>query len=111
MDRDKTVTANFRYISRPNASVEQVLNRSVSQLEYINVLRWGSNPANQGINITRFRIYRVIGNDRESTPLFEAPFDQSEYLHRNQVLGQGRYEIVAVTYDNREGEPARVSVQ
>ncbi len=111
MDRDKSVTANFRYISRPNASVEQVLNRSVSQVEYINVLRWGSNPANQGINITRFRIYRVIGNDRESTPLFEAPFDQSEYLHRNQVLGQGRYEIVAVTYDNRESEPARVSVQ
>lgn len=109
MDSDKTLRANFQFIYRPNAEGVQALNRSVSQGEYINVIRWGSNAANQGINITRYRVYRWAGASREL--VIEAPASQSEYLHRKQPQGPADYEVVAVTHDNREGEPNRFSVR
>ena len=109
MDGDKTVAASFQFIHPPGATGRQVINRSFSQGEYINVLTWTANAANQGLTITKYRIYTMAGGTR--TLLVELPASQSEYPHRHVTPGAAQYTIAAVTHDNREGAPALVAIQ
>ena len=109
MDGDKTVAASFQFIHPPGATGRQVINRSFSQGEYINVLTWTANAANQGLTISKYRIYTMTGGTR--TLLVELPASQSEYPHRHVAPGAAQYTIAAVTHDNREGAPALVAIQ
>jgi hypothetical protein len=103
----KSITATFVKIQAPlNPAIEQVINRSLSQAEYINVLRWQANPANE--NITHYRIYVFSG----STPGLLAEVDSRtfSYMHRKAAkTGTETYAIVAVNDEGREGEPASVA--
>jgi hypothetical protein len=112
MDSDKSVFASFRSIFPPVASGRKVLNRMFSQAEYINVLSWRAHSANQGLNISRYRVSRVTGPTTRSL-IAEVAADQSayEYQHRNAGQATIQYLIVAVTDSNREGFPASVTVQ
>jgi subtilisin family serine protease len=111
MDGDKTVVANFQYIFAPASSGRRVVNRSFSQVEYINILSWQASSANQGLNVTAYRIYQLSGGTQ--TRLVELPASGSsmQYLHRNAGNAPAQYAIVAVTGNNREGAPATVAVQ
>ncbi len=110
MDRNKRVTAEFqRIIAAPlNVSGEKVLNRSLSQAEYINVLAFQANSDN--IDIAGYKIYSVEGSAR--TELASLDANTFKYLHRGVTRDKVYvYEIVAVNTEPREGHPATVVVQ
>jgi len=102
-----SVTATFVKIQAPlQATVEQVVNRSLSQAEYINVLRWQANPANE--NIAKYRIYLVGGTGLSL--LAEVSSGTFTYWHRRVArAGTNTYAIVAVNDEGREGEAAAVT--
>lgn len=111
MDEDKSVHAKFRLIQAPaNAGIEQILNRSLFQGEYINVLKWESNPANQGINLAKYRIYQMDGN--QQSLLVELDAETFEYWHRDVDENTSyRYALAAVTAGGREGRPVYLTIQ
>ena len=111
MDRAKTIFANFRYIFPPVATGRKVLNRTFSQAEYINILSWQPHASNQGLDITRYRIYRMTGSSAALMAEVLAEGSAFEYQHRNAGQATIQYAIVAVTSGNREGFPALVTVQ
>jgi hypothetical protein len=111
MNSDKSVKANFRLIYPPlNVSGQKTLNRSLLQGEYINVLKWEANSNNQGINIAKYRIYHLDGNQRNL--LVELDAGTFEYWHRNvEETESYLYEIAAVTAWGREGKPINLTIQ
>ena len=109
MNKNRRILANFRYIYAPAASGIKVQNRSFSQLEYINVLSWEDNPANAGLDITKYKIYLM--NNGTPSLLAEVGADQSQYTHHKAGQEKLDYAIVAVHSSGREGAPALVSVQ
>ncbi len=109
MSTNKSILANFRYIYAPTASGTKVLNRSYSQLEYINILSWQASPANASLDITKYKIY-LTSNGTYSF-LAEVDANQSQYYHRKTGLEKRDYKIVAVHRSGSEGAPAFVTVQ
>ncbi|NIM91925.1 MAG: hypothetical protein GTO17_13380 [Candidatus Aminicenantes bacterium] len=110
MYTDLSITANFIRIIYPplSCSGQKVLNRSLSQAEYINVLTWEANPNN--VNIVKYRIYQVEGEGQSL--LVELNADTFQYWHRNVDKDrQYAYILVAVNDEGREGDPAYISVQ
>ena len=109
MDSDKSVTANFILIYPPlNFAGVKVLNRSLSQAEYINDLTWQANPNN--VNIAKYRIYLVEGESQNL--LVELNSNTFRYWHRR--VGKDRqyvYAICAVNNEDREGDPTYITVQ
>jgi M6 family metalloprotease-like protein len=109
MDSDKSITANFRYIYAPVATGRKVLNRTFSQAEYINILSWENAPANDGLDIAKYRIYTISGGI--PSLLVELAGDQFEYSHRKAGQGKLDYAVAAVLRNGRQGAPAIVTVQ
>ena len=110
MDSDKSITANFiRIIYAPqNFTGQKVLNRSLSQAEYINFLSWQANPNN--VSIVKYRIYQVEGNAQSL--LVELNASVFDYWHRGvEKEKQYTYALVAVNDEGREGDRALVTVQ
>jgi len=109
MDSDKSLYAHFHYIYAPIATGRKVLNRTFSQAEYINILSWQANPSNDGLDITKYRIYQMIGTT--PTLLVELASSKLEYYHRKAGQPSIQYAIRAVTRSGCEGAPALVTVQ
>lgn len=89
-----------------NFSGQKVLNRSLSQAEYINVLTWNANPKNKAMHVVKYRVYQV--EDEIQRVLIELNSDTFEYWHR-KVKKQRKYtySIVAVNDEGKEGDPAQ----
>lgn len=84
---------------------QKVLNRSLSQAEYLNDLDWQANPNNDGLNITQYRIYQVEGQGKNL--LTELNSDTFEYWHRNVEQDESyTYALFAVDGTGQEGDPA-----
>ncbi|MCP4151923.1 MAG: S8 family serine peptidase, partial [bacterium] len=64
-----------------NLDGTQHTNKSLLQIEYINVLSWESNPVNQGKNVTSYRLYTV--NDTQLNLLSQFASSVFTYNHRN----------------------------
>jgi len=110
VDAEISVTANFGPIiyAPTNAAGQKVLNRSLSQAEYINVITFGANPNN--VNIQGYRIYLMANGTRTLVASLDS--NTFKYLHRGVVKNQKyTYEIVAVNNEPREGDPAVVVIQ
>jgi hypothetical protein len=110
MDRDKSIQAGFwRKIYAPLAfQGRKVLNRSLVQTEYINVLSWEPNPANVGV--AKYRLFMTAG--LEESLLAELSAQTFAYRHRG--VGKDteyRYALCAVDSQGREGERAHVTVK
>jgi hypothetical protein len=87
-----------------NFSARRVLNRSLSQVEYINELTWKPDPRNSGI--VSYRIYAVAG-ETWSSKLAEVPAGTWIYWDRKiSAYKNYAYAIVAIDGSGREGEPA-----
>lgn len=108
---EKTVKANFqRIIYAPaNAVGQRVMNRSLSLREYINILSWQANPANNDLAITKYRIYVMDG--ATAIQLIEINGDLLTYSHRRVKNQAANYRITAVLADGREGMSAQVTIQ
>ena len=88
-------------------SGQLILNRSLSQVEYINVIKWKNNPQNE--NVTKYRVYEVRNNNR--TILAEIEQGSTEYWHRGIQKDRSYiYQIVAVNDSDREGIPVFISL-
>lgn len=111
MDANKNIFAHFRFIFEPiGLSSEKVLNRSLFQVEYINVLNWQTNPKNSDITISRYKIYQVHNGGRNL--VVELDSNNFKYMHRKiQKNIAYTYEIVAINSNGREGRPARIVVE
>jgi hypothetical protein len=111
MNTNKSLTANFRLIEPPlNFNGQKVLNRSLSQAEYINVLSWQGNPNNADLEISKYRIYLMNSGARNL--LIELNPNVFEYRHR--MVGRDTsydYEINVVLENGREGQPAVISIR
>lgn len=109
MNGDKTLLAFFKLISPPNNfSGQKVLNRSLSQAEYINILLWEANPNNE--NIVSYKIYLVEGSVKTEV----ASLDQNTFTWRQRNVDKSKeytYQIVAVNSGARPGMPATVVIQ
>ena len=76
MTADKTLRADFHYIYAPSVSGEKVVNRSFSQEEYIDALSWQNSSDNDGLTISKYKIYSVSGSSL--TLLAEVNGDQTD---------------------------------
>jgi subtilisin family serine protease len=109
MDASKTIMANFRYVYAPSVAGSKVTNRSFSQVEIIHVIKFGSNPANDGLTISYYRVYQVDGSTL--TKLADVNASTDTYQHRQAGTAAITYAVVAVTNNGYEGAPATVTVQ
>jgi len=110
MSSDMSVKASFIRIIYPPANItgQKVLNRSLSQAEYINVLSWQANPYNE--NIVKYRIYQVDGESQNL--LVELNASTFQYWHRRVEKDQTyTYAICAINSEYREGDPTHITVQ
>jgi hypothetical protein len=90
-----------------NFSGQKVLNRSLSQAEYINILSWIANPKNT--NIAKYRIYQI--EEENQTVLVELNADTFAYWHRRIEKDEAQaYAIVAVDHFGEQGLCARISI-
>lgn len=109
MDSDKSITANFLRIIYPplDFSGQKVLNRSLSQAEYIDVLTWQANPDN--VDIVKYRIYQVENENKNL--LVELNANTFGYWHRRvEKDKQYTYTICAVNNEGTEGAHSQVTV-
>ncbi|UCH96782.1 MAG: serine hydrolase [Candidatus Aminicenantes bacterium] len=93
-----------------SVTAKKVENRSLLQREYINVLSWQPNPNNSNVNISRYRVYQVLTNQR----LFLAEVDAGTFDYMERKVDEDRlytYGITSVTDDNKESLPIVVTVQ
>jgi hypothetical protein len=97
-----------------NLTIEQFLNRSLSQAEYINILTWQGNPAN--IFISKYRLYLVEGQNWSLLYEVDKNMEETDFTYEYRDRWRKKeltytYAVVAVDDENREGNPAYVSVQ
>jgi hypothetical protein len=87
---------------------EKVLNRSLSQAEYINVVSWRANPNN--VNIAKYRLYQVEGKNQSL--LGEVSAGTFQYWHRRVEKDKSyTYVLIAVNTAGRESDPVSVTVK
>jgi len=87
---------------------QTVTNRSLSQIEYINVLHWRANPDNT--NIVMYRIYLIEGERKILLSEVDAQNDTS--WHRKVRKDRDYvYAIFPVNHENQQGNPACLTMQ
>jgi uncharacterized delta-60 repeat protein len=108
MDKDRILTAHFDPLVLPPTEFtgSQVMNRSLSQAEYINVLSWRLNPANVNVKTHRIYVEQVVSQNI----LAELPVSVTVYWHRNVEKSLNYvYFITAVNADGIESAPLAVT--
>ncbi len=106
MDSDKVLNAHFQKIHKPLDVVgERILNRSLSQAEYIIILKWKPNPLNSGNPLSKYRIYQLVNGQWQD--FIDVSATQGEYWQRNVDKEKVyQFKIVAKNARGIEGEPA-----
>ena len=91
-----------------NLHGERKKNRSLSQLEYINILNWAQNPQNKFIE--KYNIYLMEGKNK--TLLVEVNAQTFEYWHR-KTDGTKVYKYGLTTGDTfgRESKPVYIEIR
>jgi hypothetical protein len=112
LDSNKTVKANFQRIIYPPANVvgQKVLNRSLGQAEYINVITWEANSNNSDLNIVNYKIYQIDGSTRTEVSTVAATAELKFMQRKVGKDTQYTFEIVAVNSEPREGDAASVII-
>jgi hypothetical protein len=91
-----------------NFQGNRVLNRSLSQLEYINIMTWSANPNN--VYVLEYRVY-VIGDTGWSL-LASVDAGTFKCIHRSVDKNKPySYALTAVNEEGREGQMAYFTIQ
>lgn len=111
--QDTDVIGHLLFSPPTGLTGTKLVNRSLSQAEYVNVLTWAANPNNDDLNITKYRIYLMDVEWYGTYLLAEVDADISEYIHRNNIWKdmEYRYIVVGVTEENEEGIPVLVTIK
>ena len=105
-DQDYISTRNIYALL--NFKSRKVINRSLSQVEYINEITWEVNPDNE--YIVKYRIYQVEGETQSL--LVELNADTFSYRHRKVDKDkQYTYALAAVNNKGAEGLAIFITVQ
>ena len=108
-----SVAVSVQNLFAPDSvTAQKVLNRGALLREYINVLTWKDNTRNT--TDTKFRIYLVNGGQRQllGEVIRDKILGPYTYLHRRVLGGQAyTYNIVPVGLQDREGDPASITVR
>jgi hypothetical protein len=104
--------ANLLFSPPLNSSGSKVLNRSLSQAEYLHLLTWEVNPENEDLNIEKYRIYLTRVPWFGILLLAEKDADDLVFWHR-EVWKEEEYvyAIVGVYNENQESIPAYIIVR
>jgi uncharacterized delta-60 repeat protein len=90
---------------------KRILNRSLSQAEYIDLLTWTANPNNSDLNIVKYRVYQIEYYAIKSL-LVELDPDDFEYLIRNVPKSAYReYAVSNVTDKDEESMAAFIELR
>ncbi len=110
MNSSKTLRAHFQKIHKPmEVEGERILNRSLGQAEYINILKWEPNPLNTDNPLSNYRIYQFENNQWSS--FSEVSITAGEFWQRNVDKETiYLYKIVAMNKRGIEGEPAYITI-
>ena len=119
---DVQVDSYLLFNAPRNFQGQRVLNRSLSQKEYIDVLRWAPHPSNLNLPVTKYKVYRI-----ETDPL---RFKENVFytIRKNLVAEvesnileawvrnvdpeeEVRYAVVAVNEAGQEGVQAFTTVK
>jgi len=110
--RETDEIGNLLFSPPLNFSGRKVLNRSLSQAEYINILTWEANPENEDLNIEKYRVYLLDVEWYGNLLLAEVDADDLEYWHRNVLKeAEYKYSVVGVYDENQESIPVRITVR
>ncbi len=110
--RETDEIGNLLFSPPLNYEGRKVLNRSLSQAEYINILTWEANPENEDLNIEKYRIYLLDVEWYGNLLLAEVDADDLKYWHRNVLKEEEyRYAIVGVYDENQESIPGYITVR
>jgi len=94
-----------------NFSARRVLNRSLSQAEYIDLLTWAANPNNSDLNIVKYRIYKTDIYSWPKSLVAELDANILKYLVRNVPKSINRtYAVCGVTDKDEEGMQVSIEV-
>lgn len=94
-----------------NFMAKRILNRSLSQAEYIDLLTWTANPNNSDLNIVKHRVYQIEYYAGKRL-LAELDPDNLEYLIMNVPKSAYReYAVSNVNDKNEEGMLAFIEVR
>jgi subtilisin family serine protease len=106
---NRLLTANFIRIIYPPAQAqgEKILNRSLSQGEYLSQLTWQGHPDN--IDIIKYKIY--LWKDGAWDSLIQLNESTFSWQHRRVNQDQAyTYKLVAINSDERVGDPAIITI-
>ncbi len=109
MNRDRAITAHFAPIISPplDFSGLRVMNRSLFQAEYIDILSWKPNPIN--LDVEKYRIY--LGQGGSWNLLVELSATSTVYWHRKVAKNVSHsYSITAVDNEGMESIPSMISI-
>lgn len=111
--QDTDVTGHLLFSPPIGLTGTKLLNRSLSQAEYVNILTWAANPNNDDLNILKYRIYLMNVEWYGTYLLAEVDADISEYIHRNNIWKDMtyRYIVFGVNEEKEESIPALVTVR
>lgn len=111
--QDTDVTGHLLFSPPLGLTGTKVLNRSLSQAEYVNILTWADNPNNDDLNIVKYRIYLTNVDWYGTYLLAEVDADIFEYFHRKNIWKDTEYTyyVLGVNDENEEGIPALVTVR
>jgi subtilisin family serine protease len=107
---NRLITANYLRIIYPPAQAggTKILNRSLSQGEYLNQLTWQAHPDN--LEIIRYKIY--LWKNAAWDFLMQLNESTFSYQHRRVKEEESYiYKLVAVNSSDREGDPAIITVR
>ena len=108
MDFNKSIAANFKLIHPPlNVAGHKVINESLSQIEYINILTWEANPNND--NQEAHHIY--VSEWGQMELLAYVSKGEHEFIHRKVDLNRTYTYAVVAIIGERLGIPANVTVK
>ncbi|MEE9175849.1 MAG: hypothetical protein V3U19_06705 [Thermodesulfobacteriota bacterium] len=104
--------ANLLFSPPLNSSGNKILNRSLSQAEYLNMMTWEPNPENEDLNIEKYRIYLTQVDWYGILLLAEKDADDLVFWHRDVWKEEEYvYAIVGVYNENQESIPTLIIIR
>ncbi len=88
----------------------KVENHGLANQEYLNVIRWLPNSLNNAVNVSKYKIYQMVGVNRYL--LGEVDANTFEFWQRRvEKNKEYTYAISSITKENKESGVTLISIQ
>ena len=100
IDIGKSIIKLIKLAPPINFSIEQKINYSLLQTEYLNVLTWEANPLNQGKNVVKYNIFYINGSEKSLI----TELDPSIFVYWDRKVNKNTEYTYGITSVNDEGD-------